>query len=181
MHVWDPFVRLFHWALVFFFFLAYFLEGDWRELHSHAGYTVALLVLFRIFWGLIGTSTARFSIFVAPPRKVCAYLRDFVRGNSGPFPGHDPAGAVMILVLLTALLATTITGISLFAMEGSGPLVGTFVTQWPGHVLEDLHEFFADFTVVMVFFHVAGVLVTSRVHRQNLILAMITGSKKSRS
>lgn len=180
MNVWDPFVRLFHWALVLFFFLAYYLEGDWRELHSHAGYTVALLVSFRIIWGFIGTSAARFANFVVPPRDISAYLSGFVRGTSEPHAGHDPAGAVMILVLLTSLLATTITGMSLFAMEGSGPLVGTFVTRWPGHVVEDLHEFFADFTVILVLVHVVGVLVTSRVHQQNLIAAMITGRKKSR-
>ena len=185
MMIWDPLVRIFHWSLAAFFFLAYFLEGDWLGMHSHAGYTVALLVVFRLLWGVIGSMHARFSNFVAAPAVVIVYLQQFFRGKSKPRVGHDPAGAVMIVVLLTSLAVTTITGMSLFAMEGSGPLADTFVAVWlesmPGSALEEFHEFAADFTLAMVIGHVGGVLVTSAVHRQNLIRAMITGRKRTRS
>ncbi|MBV1922149.1 MAG: cytochrome B, partial [Pseudomonadales bacterium] len=58
--VWDPLIRVFHWSLVFFFFLAYITEDDWMTVHSYTGYCVALLVLFRMIWGFIGTRHARF-------------------------------------------------------------------------------------------------------------------------
>jgi cytochrome b len=182
MTVWDPFVRLFHWSLAVFFFLAYYLEGEWIELHSHAGYTAGLLVLFRVLWGLLGPETARFASFVVSAGAVLAYLRQLVKNwlvgeHVKRAVGHDPAGAVMILILLLSILITAISGMSLFAMEGSGPLVGSFVTRLPGSVVEDVHEFFADFTLLMVCVHVIGVLVTSRLHRQNLIRAMISGKK----
>jgi len=181
MTVWDPFVRLFHWSLTIFFFLAYYLEGDRIELHSHAGYTAVLLVLFRIGWGFFGTDTARFASFVASPAVVFAYLRRLVRRRSERVLGHDPAGAVMILILLASILITGFSGMSLFAMEGSGPLVGTFVVRLPGSVVEAVHEFFADFTLAMICVHVVGVLVTSMLHRENLIRAMFTGKKVSGS
>jgi cytochrome b len=178
---WDPLVRIFHWSLAGFFFLAYFLQGDWLAMHSHAGYTVGLLVAFRCLWGVIGSRHARFADFVARPGAVVAYLKQLVRGDARPRLGHDPAGAVMIVLLLISLLVTTFAGMSLFGMEGSGPFAGTFVSSWPAPVVEDVHVFSADFTLALVIVHVSGVLFMSVLQRENLIRAMITGRKRSRS
>ena len=180
LKVWDPLVRIFHWSLAVFFLLAYFLEGDWMGLHSHAGYTVALLILFRLLWGFIGSRHARFSDFVASSRGTFSYLVQLARRKAKRYIGHDPAGAAMILALLTGASTTAFTGMSLFAMEGSGPLAGTFVSSWPGGVVDDIHELAADFTLTMVAVHVLGVLLASLSHRENLIRSMLTG-KKTRS
>ena len=177
---WDPLLRIFHWSLAGFFFLAYLLPGGWLAMHSHAGYTVGLLVAFRCLWGVIGPTHALFADFVAPPGVVAAYLRQLARGNAGPRPGHDPAGAVMIVLLLISLLVTTFAGMSLFGMEGSGPFANTFVSRWPAGVVEDVHVFFADFTLALVIVHVSGVLFMSVLKRENLIRAMITGRKRPR-
>jgi cytochrome b len=174
---WDPLVRLFHWSLVVFFFLAYILEGDWLSLHTHAGYTVALLVMFRLVWGAIGSKHAQFRDFVASPHSVISYLQQLASGETPPRRGHDPAGAVMILALLLCLTLVTLSGMSLYALEGSGPLAGTSVSRWPGPLLEQVHGFLADLTVVLVGLHVLGVLVISWRHRENLIKAMFTGGK----
>ena len=178
--VWDPLIRTFHWSLGFFFLLAYFLEGDWLSLHSHAGYTVFLLVGFRLAWGIVGFSHARFSDFVTSPVETVAYLRQLYRGRPEPHIGHDPAGAIMIVLLLVSLTVTTLSGMSLFAMEGSGPLADTFVSSWPASVVEEIHEFSADFTLVMVIAHITGVLLTSFLQQENLIKSMITGRKRRR-
>jgi len=175
--VWDPLVRIFHWSVAAFFALAYLLEGDWPGLHSHAGYTVALLVAFRIVWGFIGSSRARFSNFIASPAVTVRYLRELLGGRSEPYTGHDPAGAVMILVLLFSLLTTALSGMSLFAMEGSGPLAHTFVASWPDRLMVEVHEFSSEFTLWMVVVHVSGVLLTSVLHGRNLVKAMVTGYK----
>ena len=66
--VWDPLLRVFHWTLAFFFFLAYLFESNELGMHSHAGYTVTLLILFRLVWGVIGPRHALFSDFLTPPR-----------------------------------------------------------------------------------------------------------------
>ena len=172
---------MFHWSLAAFFLLAYLLEGDWLKLHSHAGYTVTLLVLFRLVWGVVGSTHARFADFVVTPRTAIVYLSRLARGRAERHVGHDPAGSAMIVVLLTSLLITAFTGMSLFAMEGLGPLASTPASRWPGDWLEDIHEIAADFTAIMVIVHVAGVVLTSFLHRENLIRAMITGVKRAES
>ncbi len=179
---WDPLVRTFHWSLAAFFLLAYLLEGSEPVLHSHAGYTVALLVLFRILWGVIGAKHARWADFWPKPSSTWLYLQQLLARQAPRFSGHDPAGAVMIVVLLMCLSATAFTGTVLFTMEGSGPFVGTalgaMVIDWHGGTVEKWHGWLADTTLVLVIVHVVGVLVTSFLHKQNLIAAMITGKKK---
>ena len=66
--VWDPLVRIFHWSLVLFYLIAYLTEDDFLALHVWAGYTVGLLIAFRLLWGLVGTRHARFSSFVTSPK-----------------------------------------------------------------------------------------------------------------
>ena len=175
--IWDPLLRIFHWSLTFFFLLAYLLEGDWLSLHSHAGYTVLLLVLFRVVWGVIGVTYARFSNFSTSPREIVVFLRQLMGGQAGSYVGHNPAGAAMIFALLVSLSITAFTGICLFAVEGSGPLANTLVSFLPGQLLENVHEFFADFTLVLVAVHIIGVFLTSFVYKENLTRAMITGVK----
>ncbi len=177
--VWDPLVRIFHWSLAFFFFLAYLTEDDWMTLHSYAGYSIALLVFFRLVWGVIGTRHARFSDFVTGPKKVISYMKQMIAGKSKRYIGHNPAGAAMILILLTSLTLTVFSGTSLFATEGHGPLAGTFIASWSEDALEEIHEFFANFTLFMVVAHVVGVLLSSLLHRENLVRAMITGEKRT--
>ena len=175
--VWDPLVRIFHWSLACFFSLAWLLEDDWIQLHSHAGYTVALLVLFRLVWGVIGFDHARFSSFLTTPGRALSYLVRLVRGDAERHLGHDPAGSAMIFLLLISLLVTALSGVSLFAMEGSGPLADTRVASWPGPLFADIHHLFADVTLVLVVMHVAGVVLASLRRRENLIAAMITGRR----
>jgi cytochrome b len=178
MMVWDPLVRVFHWLLVCSFTLAYLLEGDWLKLHVHAGYTVALLVLFRILWGFIGFGFARFSEFVVRPRETLDYLQQLGARTAKRFVGHNPAGAIMIVTLFCFLLATAFTGMCLFAMEGSGPLAATVVAHWPGSLLEELHDLSAHITLLLIIIHVAGVIFSSRLHKENLVAAMFTGRKR---
>lgn len=176
--VWDPLVRIFHWSLVFFFFLAYLTEDDWMTIHSYAGYTIALLVLFRLVWGFIGTQHARFSDFVVSRQNVLSYLKLLSKGKAKRYIGHNPAGAAMILILLVGLSMTVFSGMSLYATEGYGPLAGTFLSSWSDSALEDVHEFFANFTVLLIFAHVGGVLLNSLLHRENLVKAMVDGKKR---
>ena len=173
--VWDPLVRLCHWVLGLCFAIAYWLGSDWLGLHAQLGYTIALLVLFRVLWGLIGTKHARFTDFVPSPKRLKAYLSTIHLRTVG----HDPLGALMIMVLLIALLVTALSGMTLWGMEGRGPLAGTLVVGWPGSLVEDVHHIASDLTLVLVMLHIAGVLIMGRVHRQRLIRAMIDGRKRT--
>jgi cytochrome b len=97
--------------------------------------------------------------------------------------GHNPAGGLMIVAMLLSLLATTVSGVVVLgAEEGVGPLAGAMagVSHSLGEVFEEVHEFFANFTVLLVLGHLVGVLFESIVHQENLVKAMITGDKPMR-
>ena len=180
--VWDPLVRVFHWSLASAFFIAYLTEDDWLDFHVLAGYTVAGLVAFRLLWGLVGTRHARFSDFVRPPREVFAYLKDMATFHPKRYIGHNPAGGAMVVALLVSLLLTVLTGMSVYgAEEMAGPLADLFanVPKSVGEVFEELHEFFANFTLFLVVFHVVGVVLAGLQHGENLVRSMINGRKKA--
>jgi len=177
---WDPLVRFFHWSLVTAFFIAYITEDDLLTVHSWAGYLILTLLLIRLVWGFIGTRYARFSDFIYSPRNIIQFLKDTVRLRARRYLGHNPAGGAMVMILLFSLLLTTISGVLLLgAEEQAGPVAHWFTQSagfW-GDVLEELHEFFANFTLLLVFVHVIGVIVESLIHKENLVSAMLTGFK----
>ncbi len=178
--VWDPLVRLFHWVLLAAFVTAFITEDDFLNLHTLAGYTVIGLLLFRFVWGFTGSVYARFSDFAYSYKIIVAYLCDVFRFKARRYLGHNPAGGAMIILLLISLLLTTVTGLAVYAAgDAAGPLsiwlsdAGEDWAEW----FEKAHEFFAEFTVLLVFVHVGGVLFESLLHRENLIVAMFTGNK----
>lgn len=176
--VWDPLVRIFHWSLVVSFFLAYFTEDDWIDLHVVAGYTVAGLIGFRIIWGFIGTPYARFTQFVKSPSTVIDYMKRMAKFDVPHYLGHNPAAAAMVIALLLSIIAVSITGMSIIAAEGQGPLAGTFFATFNAKWMEEIHEFFANFTLLLVILHVAGVFFSGMLEGENLPRAMVTGRKK---
>ena len=178
---WDPLVRVFHWSLVFFFLLAFVTEDDWMNLHVWAGYAASMLIGFRLLWGLIGTRNARFLTFVKSPAVVKRHLRDMLSLKPSHYLGHNPVAAVMVVALLVSITLIAFSGMVLIASEGQGPLAGTLFAGLNGEVMEEIHEFFANFTLLLVFAHVGGVVVSSFMEGENLVRAMITGRKKARA
>ena len=179
--VWDPLVRVFHWSLVFFFLFAFITEDDWLNLHVQAGYAVSFLIGFRLLWGLVGTRNARFMTFVKSPAVMLTHLKRMLSLKVPHYLGHNPLGAAMVIVLLLGVALVSFTGMIIIASEGSGPLAGTVFSTLRGDWMEDVHEFFANFTLLMVVAHICGVLVSSYLEGENLVRAMVSGRKKYRS
>ncbi len=180
--VWDPLVRLFHWLLASAFFTAYLSAEESQPVHNYAGYLIVSLIVGRILWGFIGSTHARFANFGVGPSKVLSYLKALIKRQPTNYLGHNPAGSVMILLLFGSLLATAFSGmINLGIEEHAGPLAGWVQAMgWQNDdLIEEIHEFFANFTVLLVFFHISGVIIESLLHRDNLIKAMITGRKRT--
>jgi cytochrome b len=180
VRVWDPLVRVFHWTLAAAFVTAYVLEDHWLALHVIAGYAVAGLVAFRLLWGFIGSRHARFSEFVKGPRIVWRYLGAVAASRARRHLGHNPAGGAMVMALLFSLVMTALSGLAVYGhLEFSGPLAGLLYSLPPaaGSLLKGGHEFFANLTVLLVVLHVAGVLVASLQHGEDLVRSMITGFK----
>jgi len=180
--VWDPVVRFFHWSLVSAFLIAYITEEDLLTVHTWAGYLIAGLLVIRIIWGFIGTHYARFSDFIYSPSTIIQFLKNTLSLRAKRYLGHNPAGGAMVILLIISLLLTTTSGILLLgAEEQAGPVAYWFTRAggfW-GKALEELHEFFANFTLLLVFIHIAGVIVESLIHKENLASAMLNGFKSA--
>ncbi|MDH5386935.1 MAG: cytochrome b/b6 domain-containing protein [Gammaproteobacteria bacterium] len=203
--VWDILVRIFHWSLVLAFTIAYLSEDEFEDLHVYAGYVVLGLICFRVVWGFIGSRYARFSNFIYSFAEIKAYLSSLLAKNPKHYLGHNPAGGVMIIALLLSLFAATLSGVKVYGVQGYGPLADngfeiSIISESQAHgdnkhddeksgtkkeesaeeeFWEEIHEFFSNFTLLLIFIHIAGVVVASRVHGENLVRAMITGKKEN--
>lgn len=165
--VWDAPVRVFHWLMVLSFFGAYLTAESerWRLVHVTLGYTMGGLVAFRIIWGLIGTRYARFSNFIRGPAAVVRYVKSLLKGQPEHTIGHNPAGAVAIVLLMVLSVLIVASGWAIFNEIG-------------GNLLSELHEVTGNLMLLVVGVHVAGVAVSSWLHRENLVRAMVTGEKE---
>jgi cytochrome b len=160
-------VRVFHWLLVVFFALAWYSGGIWDNPHLAAGYIVAALIVARIIWGFIGTRYARFADFFYSPQTIFRYVVAMLRLRAPRYLGHNPAGGAMVLLLLATLVVLCTTGILMTTDAFWG-------VQW----VDDLHNYASNFALILVGMHVAGVIMSSVEHRENLVRAMITGYKR---
>jgi cytochrome b len=164
--VWDVPTRVFHWLLALSFAGAFLTAESerYRNVHVMLGYTVLGLVAFRLVWGLVGTRYARFWSFAYGPRSVLTYIKSLFTCSPQHHLGHNPAGSWAIFALLVLSLLAGLTGYATYTDIG-------------GHWMEDLHEALANTLLGVVFVHIAGVLVSSLVHRENLVRSMLTGYK----
>ena len=169
IRVWDPFVRLFHWGLVLSFGVAWLSSKSWEQVHDWAGYAAGTLVLSRAAWGVLGSRYARFSQFVRSPRTVLAYLGAIARGDETRYVGHNPAGGAMVVALMLAMAATACTGWML-----------TTDAYWGVTWVQNVHSLLAHSVLLLVCVHLAGVMLASFRHRENLVAAMISGRKLAR-
>lgn len=125
VYVWDRLVRIFHWSLVLLFCLSYLSGEEEHWIHSYSGYAIFTLISLRVVWGFIGSEHARFVDFVYSPHIVARYLVSLASGSPKRYLGHNPAGGLMVITLLLALFATTLSGMKLYAVEeGKGPFAG---------------------------------------------------------
>jgi cytochrome b len=178
IYVWDPFVRLFHWALVVAFTVAYLTEDDLLTVHVWAGYLVGGLIVARVIWGFVGPGHARFSDFISTPAESLRYVRDLLLLRAERHLGHSPGGGAMVIALIVLLAATVVTGLVVYGGDQqAGPLAGMFTKEF-GESFEDVHEVIANITLAFIVAHVAAVLFASFAHRENLVRSMVTGYKR---
>jgi len=167
--VWDAPVRAFHWLLVISFVGAYLsAESEtWRLLHVTLGYTMGGLIGFRLVWGVLGTRYARFGSFVRGPSAVRSYVKGLLAGRPAHFIGHNPAGALAIVLLLLLGAAIVASGYAVYNEIG-------------GELLGELHEVAGNAMLVVIGVHIVGVAVASYLHRENLPRSMVTGFKQGK-
>jgi cytochrome b len=178
--IWDLPVRLFHWlvvGLVIVSFITGQIGGNAMVYHMYSGYSILALVIFRLLWGVFGSTYARFSHFVRGPAAFLAYAKTLLRRNPSHTAGHNPVGGAMVVALLLLLLVQAGTG--LFANDDifiEGPLAG-WVGKETSDRLTGIHEFNIEILLVLVGLHVAAVLFYWLYKRENLVGPMLTGNK----
>ncbi|WP_246130889.1 cytochrome b/b6 domain-containing protein [Nitrospirillum pindoramense] len=169
VRVWDPAIRLLHWTIAASFAIAWLSAEEIMPVHEAAGFVILVAVGLRSLWGLIGTPHARFADFVPSPSGFLSYMAALVKGRAGRYVGHNPAGGAMIVALLASLLLTVATGV---VLDTGGGILGE-------DAMEDIHGAMATVTLILVVLHVGGVILSSVLHRENLVKAMLTGRKRA--
>lgn len=175
IRIWDLPTRVFHWALVVLIPALWWTGEEQRhDLHFLLGEVTLGLILFRLFWGLFGSSTARFSGFVRGPGAILAYLR----GSRPAGIGHNPLGALSVLALL--FLLANVVGLGLFATDEDGlapaPLAH-LVSYDSARILTERHEQVFWILVGFIGLHLAAILYYLLVRRDNLVAPMVTGRR----
>jgi cytochrome b len=164
--VWDMPTRVFHWLQVLSFGFAYLnaFSERMRNYHVALGYILLGLLAFRLLWGFIGTRYARFSSFLFNPKQIFNYLLSLFRGKPAHYLGHNPAGSVSVWLLLALGLFVCVTGVMALQDDASDLVV-------------DMHGFATNVMLGVILLHLIGVLMSSILHRENLVRSMITGYK----
>jgi cytochrome b len=178
--VWDLPLRLFHWLLVLLIvvsFVSVNIGGNAMQVHMLSGYAVLTLVLFRVLWGFLGSTHARFASFVRGPAAVIEHLRALSQHKAGVYLGHNPAGAWSVVLMLTLLLVQAGTG--LFSNDDiatSGPLA-KLVSKALSDRITGIHDLNSSLLYVLVGLHLSAVAYYFFYERENLVKPMLTGFK----
>jgi cytochrome b len=165
--VWDVVIRLFHWVTVTLCALNLFILEEGKLYHRYVGYTIAGLLVIRIVWGVTGSHYARFAQWFPTPSKVMDYIKSTLDGNHPYYAGHNPVGSLMVLLLLTCLIGTAVTGI-----------LTNYESFFGDDVMEGIHGVFAQTLQIAILIHVLAVIVIDYLTKGDLIRCMITGKKR---
>ena len=179
--VWDLPTRLFHWLLVIFVIISFAtgkIGGNAMQYHKWSGFTILVLILFRLIWGFVGSGESRFVSFVKSPSAVVRYAVALPRRDSPQYFGHNPLGGWSIIAMLFALLLQAVTG--LFANDDiatEGPLF-KWVSKATSDAITRIHRLNQEAIIALVSIHVLAVLFYFFCKRENLLKPMITGVKQ---
>lgn len=164
----DAPTRMFHWLFALSFAGAYLsAESEhWRLVHVTLGYTMAGLLAFRLLYGLFGPQPVRLSVLWRKLTATAGWLRGLLQGQAFSMAhwrqGQGVAMGAAVVVMLMLVVPVTLSGYALY-------------NDWSGEWLEDVHEFFANIFLVMVFAHLALLAGLSLLRRRNLAWPMVTG------
>lgn len=185
--VWDPLVRLTHWVIALAVILNGLVVEEDALAHIWIGYVALALLLLRLFWGLIGSESARFSAFPPSVRGAIQHIKVMFSGKHPDYPSHNPLGAWMAYALWALLLFVSATGLMLDS-QPFPQVEAEYSTEYDynedkdddnerAEALEELHEGAANLLLLLAVLHVGGVLLESRLSGRNLARAMISGRR----
>ncbi len=177
VRLWDAPTRLVHWALVGLVAFSWWSAEEGKmDLHRYSGYAVLGLLVFRLFWGFFGASSARFAGFVRGPGAVISYARGLLSKAPSETPGHNPLGGLSVLALLGVMIAQVSFGLFAVDIDGleSGPL-SQYVDFDTGRVFAELHEVSFAALQILIVLHLGAVIYYLAWKRENLVRPMVLG------
>lgn len=169
--IWNLPVRISHWLLAIGFTIAYFSgENEWNEqIHYAFGALAATVALIRIFYGIIGPRYANFKDFSFSLASISTYIKSLTK-EKNPFVGHNPLASPVMLSILVTAVGAGLSGYFLYEAELTG--------MYNEDLWEEVHEIFSNVFLVLVFFHLAGLVVDTFLHpKDQTIFSMVTGDK----
>jgi hypothetical protein len=177
IRVWDLPIRLFHWLLVVCItgsFVTINLGDEFTQWHAYFGYSILTLLIFRVIWGFVGSTHARFTSFF-PSKKA---IFDYLSGSSLRVLGHNPIGAISVFVLLLVLSIQVITGLFIDdEVSFQGPLA-KYVSGSISSLLSGIHEGNQVVILVLIAIHVTAIIFYKKFKKEDLIKPMISGDKE---
>jgi cytochrome b len=177
--VWDLPIRITHWLFVACVAVSWWTaEQRLMDWHRYSGYTMLGLLIFRIYWGIAGSSTARFARFMGGPRAVIEHLR-LKREERARIVGHSPLGSWSVIAMLLAIATQVTLGLFATDLDGleSGPL-SHLVSFDAGRAFAEAHEVSFDVLLALIALHVVAILFYLLYERNNLVSAMLSGRKR---
>lgn len=175
--VWDRFVRMHHWLLALAFATIY-LEYKKFPLHPYAGYLICILISARVIWGFTSKGAAHFSAFWFHPSEMLAYFRDAKSGKATYYYSHNPMGAAMVFALLATLFVTCLLGLLAYSSSQQlGPFGAAIPDIWEDRLIL-AHRLCGHMLAILVIGHLSGVVWAAWLHRENYVLAMLTGLRR---
>lgn len=173
--------RIFHWFLVVLF-ITLFITGNNHNggdvIHIISGYLLTSFVLARIVWGFMGDKNALWHHYLYSPKSIFNYLLKLSKRTPVKFKPHNPAGSTMILIMIIMLIAIIISGLliqSLFELEGIFLLLTTYVNDSQAFIIKEIHLLLSYILLIVIGFHISGVVYSSYIYKANLPIMMITG------
>jgi cytochrome b len=180
VNVWDLATRIFHWSLVLLFIAAWVtIENRMMEAHEYIGHTLLALLLFRVIWGVIGSTTARFSHFITNPLKALGYLKLSLSLRSPHSTGHNPAGGWMVVIMLLFIGFQVLSGMYANDDLGFSGALSDSVSKSMSDTFTQLHALNFQLLIALVWIHLVAVFFYVLVKNEHLIKAMFSGKKPS--
>jgi cytochrome b len=177
IRIWDLPIRVFHWLLVICItgsVVSVKIGGNAMQWHAYFGYSILTLLIFRIIWGFVGSTYARFTAFSASPTQIVQYLRE----QAPRYLGHNPLGSLSIFILLLSLSIQALTG--LFADDEiafQGPFA-KYVSSAAIELLSSVHDFNQYVIYGLIGLHIAAIMYYYKFKHENLLMPMLLGDKQ---
>ena len=177
IRVWDLPIRLFHWLLVACVvgsLICVNIGGNAIQWHAYFGYSILTLLIFRIIWGFIGSTHARFASFL-PNREA---ITNYLQGKSPRFLGHNPIGALSVFALLLVLSIQAVTGLFVDdEIAFQGPL-SKYLSESSVSFFSEMHESNQVVIYILIAIHIAAIWYYKKLKGEDLIRPMISGDKE---